>query len=57
MFAYPGIEIADLCSYPFYRYMRFKTEGKDFLVIKKKIVVNNSGKLSGLRNFPKNWNR
>ncbi len=56
-FAYPGIEMADLCSYPIYRYMRFGTEGKDFEIVKNKIVCNRSGKMVGLRKFPAKWER
>ena len=54
-FAYPGIEIADLCSYPIYRKMRFNTEGKDFETIKSKIVTGKNGVMYGLRKFPKEW--
>ena len=54
-FAYPGIEMADLCSYPIYRKMRFGIEGKDFEVIKSKIVTGKNGIIYGLRMFPKEW--
>lgn len=53
--AYPGIEIADLCSYPIYRKMRFGTKGKDFIEIKDKIVVGKNGIMYGLRKFPNKW--
>ena len=56
-FAYPGIEMADLCSYPIYRYMRFGTEGKDFDIIKDKIVHHRNGKMVGLRSFPAKWEK
>lgn len=55
--AFPGIEIADLCSYPIYRYMRFGTIGKDFKEIKEKIVTGSDGTLHGLRKFPNNWKK
>ena len=57
LFAYPGIEIADLCSYPIYRYMRYGTEGKDFEIVKEKIVADRSGILQGLRSFPEKWDK
>ncbi len=34
---YPGIEIADLFSYPIHRFARYGTEGKDFVIVKTKI--------------------
>lgn len=55
LFAYPGIEIADLCSYPIYRFMRFGTQGKDFEIVKNKIVKAKNGHPVGLRKFPTNW--
>ena len=55
--AYPGIEIADLCSYPIYRFMRFNNEGKDFEEVKNKIVVDKNGILVGLRHFPEKWSK
>lgn len=55
--AFPGIEIADLCSYPIYRYMRFGTIGKDFNTIKEKIVTGSDGLLHGLRKFPTDWEK
>ena len=55
VFAYPGIEVADLCSYPIYRKMRFGTEGKDFEIVKSKIITGKNGIMYGLRKFPKTW--
>jgi len=55
LFAYPGIEIADMCSYPIYRKMRFGTEGKDFEIVRTKIVTGKNGIMYGLRKFPKTW--
>lgn len=55
IFVYPGIEIADLCSYRIYRKMRFGTDGKDFDIVQRKIIISKNGQKSGLKHFPKEW--
>lgn len=41
-----GLEIADLCSYPIYKYCRFGTHGKDFFTVKSKMPY------AGIKKFP-----
>ena len=59
---YHGTDIADLCSYPFYRYMRFGTIGKDFEIVVKKLAGYKQFKerdmrIPGLRRFPAKWQK
>lgn len=58
-FAYPGIEMADLCSYPIHRYVRFNREAEDYLIVKKKLIgyYEGANSIAGLRKFPKNWQK
>ena len=57
-----GIDIADLCSYPIYRFMRFGTKGKDFEIVVKKLAGYKKFKekdmrIPGLRKFPSKWQK
>ena len=59
---YHGIDIADLCSYPFYRFMRFGTRGQDFDIVIKKLAGYKKFKekdmrIPGLRKFPSKWQK
>lgn len=59
---YHGIDIADLCSYPIYRYMRFGTIGQDFRIIINKLAGYKKFKekdmrMPGLRRFPARWQK
>jgi len=49
-----GLEMADLCSYPIYRYLRFCHEGMDFTLVKNKILsyTGNLKKCEGIKVFP-----
>lgn len=50
---YTGLEVADLSSYPIHRYVKFKTEGKDFNTIKFKINGYPKFHGKGLKIYPK----
>jgi|GEM_PF-1751904 hypothetical protein len=50
---YPGIEIADLFSYPIHRYMRGGIKGKDFDVLETKIAHYPDYLNKGLKMFPR----
>ena len=57
-----GIDIADLCSYPIYRFMRFGTKGRDFEIVMKKLagykkIKEKEMKMPGLRRFPAKWQK
>ena len=59
---YHGIDIADLCSYPIYRYMRFGKRGRDFNIVIKKLAGYKKFKekdmrIPGLRKFPAKWQK
>lgn len=59
---YHGIDIADLCSYPIYRYMRFGTVGRDFDIVKEKLagykkIKEKDMRMPGLRKFPAEWQK
>ena len=59
---YHGIDIADLCSYPIYRYMRFGTIGQDFKIVIRKLAGYKKFKekdmrIPGLRRFPAKWQK
>lgn len=58
-FAYPGIEMADLCSYPIHRFMRYGREAEDYLTVKKKLIGYKEGRIRiyGLRKFPAKWQK
>lgn len=51
-YAYTGLEIADLSSYPIHRYIKFGTIGKDLETIKLKIVGYPSHMGKGLKIYP-----
>lgn len=52
---YPGIEIADLFSYPIHRYARFGHIGKDFEVVRQKMYGYPRPSKKGLILFPKSF--
>jgi hypothetical protein len=54
--AYPGIEVADLFSYPIHRYFRDNKKCQDFLIVEKKIAHYPDYIAKGLRVFPSKWN-
>lgn len=59
---YHGTDIADLCSYPIYRFMRFGTIGQDFKIVLKKLTGYKKFKekdmrIPGLRKFPAKWQK
>lgn len=59
---YHGTDIADLCSYPIYRYMRYGTIGKDFKIVVKKLAgykpfKEKDMRMPGLRKFPSKWQK
>ena len=62
MVVYHGIDIADLCSYPIYRYMRYGTIGEDFKIVMKKLAgykpfKEKDMRMPGLRKFPAKWQK
>lgn len=52
---YPGIEIADLLSYPIHRVARFGTSGKDWEVVRSKLYGAPEPLKKGLILFPKSF--
>lgn len=59
---YHGADIADLCSYPIYRYMSTGFRGQDFEIVKTKLIgykpgKDNELKVPGLRRFPSEWQK
>ena len=52
-YPYCGLEIADLSSYPIHRYVKFKTQGKDFKTIKHKVVGYPNAFGKGFKIYPK----
>ena len=59
---YHGIDVADLCSYPIYRYMRYGTICEDFKIVLKKLAgykpfKEKEMRIPGLRKFPSKWQK
>lgn len=60
---YHGTDIADLCSYPLFRYMTTGFRGQDFEIVKTKLIgykpelEPDFKKIIGLRYFPKEWKK
>lgn len=52
---YPGIEVADLFSYPIHRYVKYGRKGKDFESIETRIAYYPKYMGKGIRKFPKGW--
>ena len=52
---YPGIEIADLFSYPIHRYARYGHTGKDFEIVKQKLYGHPRSSKKGFNLFPKSF--
>lgn len=59
LIVYHGIDIADLCSYPIYRFMRFGTRGQDYDIVEEKLAgyKKNKNRIPGLRKFPSEWQK
>jgi hypothetical protein len=53
--AYPGIEVADLFSYPIHRFLRDGKKCQDFLILENKIAHYPNYIRKGLRVFPAKW--